>query len=392
VNRSAEHRVWLLVARRDLSVRLRDRGFAISTLIMLVVLTVLIVIRALGQAEAPSFTLGAVAGQPLADGVAALGETIGVEVALIEYPDVREATTAVADGSVDAALIDGALVGDEGVPGQLVQVVQAAAIADKITRTLEDYDVPPDVQASLNDTTPVEVLALTPSSPDRERNGGLAFIGVILLYGQLFGYGVWVATGVIEEKSSRVVEILLSAITARQLMAGKVIGIGALGLAQLIVIAAYGIGLAMVTGAIDVPGAAVGVALLDVGWFVLGFAFYASLFAVAGALVSRMEELQNAMTPINLVIFVSFFISVGALQSPDSLLVRIASIMPTSSALTMPVRITLGAAAPWEVVVSLVAVIGSTVVLVPLAARLYAGAVIRVGARVKIRDAWRAAA
>jgi ABC-2 type transport system permease protein len=132
--------------------------------------------------------------------------------------------------------------------------------------------------------------------------------------------------------------------------------------------------------------------VLTVGWFVLGFSFYAALFAVAGALVSRMEELQNAIVPINLVVFASFFISIGAVQDPDSTIAKVASLLPISSALAMPVRMVLGSATGWEVGAAIAIVVGSTAFLVPLAGRIYAGAILRTGAKVKLRDAWRAAA
>jgi ABC-2 type transport system permease protein len=103
-----------------------------------------------------------------------------------------------------------------------------------------------------------------------------------------------------------------------------------------------------------------------------------------------MEELQNAMVPINIIILVSFFISVGALQDPDSTVVVIASMLPFSAALAMPVRIVMGAATPPQIVASVVILVGSTLLLIPLAGRIYAGAVLRTGARVKLRDAWRA--
>ena len=93
-------------------------------------------------------------------------------------------------------------------------------------------------------------------------------------------------------------------------------------------------------------------------WFVMGFAFYAGLFAVSGSLVSRMEELQNAMVPINLVIFVSFFISIGALEDPDSTLSVVASVLPFSSALAMPVRIALGSATPPQIALSIALLAG----------------------------------
>jgi ABC-2 type transport system permease protein len=390
--RTTDRGMWRIVARRDLRVRLRDRGFVISTAITLAVLTIMILIRSFAGSGAASYTLGAVGDPEIVRQAAAIGDGIGINVGVRTFPDASSAEEALRGGQVSAVLEDGRLVGLHGVASQLEQVVQGAAIARRIQDALDRYSAPPDVQSSLADQSPIDVRTLEPADPDRDRNGGIALIGVILLYGQLFGYGVWVATGVIEEKSSRVVEILLSAIRPRQLMAGKIVGIGLLGLAQLTVIAVYAITLATATGAIDIPGSAVQAALLDIGWFILGFSFYATLFAVAGSLVSRMEELQNAMTPINLTVLVSFFISVGALQDPDGLLPRIASLLPTSSALAMPVRITLGAAAPWEIALSLVLVVGSTVLLVPLAARLYAGAVLRTGARVRLRDAWRSAA
>jgi len=237
----------------------------------------------------------------------------------------------------------------------------------------------------------VDAAPILPPDPDRDTKAAVALAAVLVLYGQLFGYGVWVATGVIEEKSSRVVEVLLSTIRARHLMAGKIVGIGTLGLLQLILIAIFAVSLATVTGAIDIPADSLSAAALTVGWFVLGFSFYAALFAVAGALVSRMEELQNAIVPINLVVFASFFISIGAVDDPDSGIARIASLLPISSALAMPVRMVLGSATTWEIAASLAIVIGSTALLIPLAGRVYAGAILRTGARVKVRDAWRAA-
>jgi ABC-2 type transport system permease protein len=257
---------------------------------------------------------------------------------------------------------------------------------------LEQHHVPQSELDAARETS-LKLTALEAAPPDRDQNAAIAFVGVLLLYGQLFGYGIWVASGVIEEKASRVVEMLLSAIRARQLLLGKIVGIGVLGLAQLVFIASFAIGLALLTGALkDVGATALGAVGLVIGWFILGFAFYATLFAAAGSLVTRMEELQNVIVPINLTILVSFFISIGALQDPNGRLQVIASLLPTSSALAMPVRIVLGAAPGWQIALSLTLLIGSTILLVPLAARLYSGAVLRTRGRVKIREAWRSAA
>lgn len=383
---------WRLVAARDFWVRLRERSFLVSTLLNITVISILVLLRAYGGSSGPlSYDLGYVGDQSVAQGAVSLGSQATIEVRVVAFPDAAAADRALRDGSIDAVLRDGQLVGLHGIEDTLGTLVEASARNLALQQLLDRYQVPQSARDAVGQPTPVPMVALEPDGPDRNANAAIAFVGVILLYGQLFGYGIWVASGVIEEKASRVVEMLLSAIRPKQLLAGKIVGIGLLGLAQLVVISGFAIALATLTGAIDVPLSAIGAALLVVGWFVLGFAFYASLFAAAGALVTRMEELQNAIVPINLTILVSFFISIGALQDPNGFLPVLASILPTSSALAMPVRIVLGAAEPWQVALSLTLLLGSTAILVPLAARLYRGAVLRTGARVRIRDAWRAA-
>jgi ABC-2 type transport system permease protein len=388
----ADRGAWRLVARRDFWVRLRERSFVISTMLNMGVISVLILARAAGGGGQPTFDLGVVGAAPviaIANAAAALGQEGKVTVHVVEL-SADQADAALREGSVDAVLSDGRIVGFHEVDGTLLALVQTSAHAAAVEEVFARHDVPQAERDLAARDAPLEQLALDPRTPQETADVGVAFIGVLLLYGQLFGYGTWVATGVIEEKASRVVEMLLSAIRPKQLLAGKIVGIGALGLSQLAVIGGFAITLAALTGAIDHPAAAIRPALLVFGWFVLGFAFYASLFAAAGSRVSRMEELQNVIVPINLTILVSFVISIGALQDPNSTLSIVASILPISAALAMPVRIVLGAATPAQIALSLVLLIGSTVVLVPVGARLYAGAVLRTGARVKLRDAWRA--
>jgi ABC-2 type transport system permease protein len=384
---------WRLVARRDLWVRLRERSFIVSTLINVVVISILIVIRALSGGGTPSFELGVVGASAVADRLDGAQGALGLGLALVPFGDEAGAIVALRDGDVDAVLVgDSALIGFHTVSPELRQAAQSVAVSLRIEERLDALGGGPDDVAFVGDPEPLDVRIDEPGDPNREENGGVAFIVVLLLYGQLFGYGVWVASGVIEEKASRVVEILLATIRARQLMAGKIIGIGTLGLAQLAFIASFAIALGVLLGAIELPASAIAAAAIAIAYFMLGFAFYASLFAVAGSLVTRMEELQNALVPINLFIFISFFVAIGALGDPDGTLVTIASVLPGSSALAMPVRIVLGAATPVQIVLSIVLSIGATAILIPVSGRLYAGAVLRTGARVKIRDAWRAAA
>jgi ABC-2 type transport system permease protein len=347
-----------------------------------------------GFGAAPAFDLGVVGGPAevaIAQDASSLGARGGVTVRVHTFPDPAQADTALRDGSVDAVMTETTLTGLATVDQTLEALVQTSAHQAAVDKVFAEHHVPQQERDAASIDAPLAVGVLQPPPPHREDNARIAFIGVLLLYGQLFGYGLWVATGVIEEKSSRIVEMLLSAIRPRQLLAGKIIGIGVLGLAQLITIASFAIVLALATGVHFAAGTAIWAALLVLGWFILGYAFYASLFAAAGSLVSRMEELQNVIVPINLTILVSFIISISSLQDPNSTVAVVASILPVSAALAMPVRIVLGAATGWQIALSLTLLIGSAVALVPVGGRLYEGAVLRTGSRVKLRDAWRAA-
>jgi ABC-2 type transport system permease protein len=363
----------------------------ISTAITLVILCGLILIRANSGAGGPSFDLGMVGSSVLPETVERLAAAEGVTVDARAFRDRASADAALRDGDLDAVLEgDLTLVGLHGpAPDALLQVVQTAIVNGRLRAVLATAGLSPDEVASLQQG--LRSTSLEPGDPNADDNGRVAVVMLLLLYGQLFGYGIWVASGVIEEKSSRVVEILLSTIRPRQLLAGKIFGIGALGLLQLAVIGVVAATLASATGVLEIPGHAFATIGLALVWFVFGFGFYASLFAVAGALVSRMEELQNAIVPLNLTILGSFFISIAAVNNPDTTLARVASIVPFSAPFAMPPRIALGSATVPEAIASIVLLVGATALAIPFAGRLYAGAILRIGARVKLRDAWRAA-
>ena len=120
--------------------------------------------------------------------------------------------------------------------------------------------------------------------------------------------------------------------------------------------------------------------------------FYAGLFACAGALVPRQEELQSSMTPLTMLILISFFISFAVLDNPDGTLARVTSFIPFSAPMTMPPRIALGEASAVEIVTAFAITSAAVAALIPVAGRIYSGAVLRTGSSVKLRDAWRASA
>ena len=165
--------------------------------------------------------------------------------------------------------------------------------------------------------SPPPLRVTTEEPQEGEGRSGFAFFAVLLLYGQLIGIGYFVAAGVVEEKSSRVVEVLLATVKPVHLLAGKVIGLGILGLGQLLLLAIIGMGAATASGALEVDGDVLRAAVLALVWFVVGYAFYGAAFACAASLVSRQEDLQSVLTPLSLLLMVGFFSSFAVASDPD---------------------------------------------------------------------------
>ena len=385
-----ERSLWPIVARREFVERARDRGFQVSTSITLVLLVGIVVISALFN-RPTTFDLAVVGSgsDAIARDVAAAAKALDIGVQVHELADAAGARRAVAGGDADAAVVDGErIIVHASPPAQLVGLIQAASLRERSKQALVSGGLSEQQvdQALLQAPLPVE--ALEPVNAKHREAASVAFVGVLVLYGQLFAYGYWVASGVVEEKSSRVVEVLLATVRPSHLLRGKIFGIGLLGLAQLLLIGMVGFLTAQAVGTLDFPSEAVATLGLVLAWFVLGFFFYASLFAVAGSIVTRQEDLQTTMTPLTILIVASFFIGISATSNPDSTLAVVASLLPFSSPLVMPTRIALGNAASWEIVASIVISVASTAALIPVATKIYSRALLRSG-RVRIRQVLR---
>jgi ABC-2 type transport system permease protein len=382
-----------LVARREVTQRVREKSFLISTMVSIVIIVLVAVLpTALGFGGKDSFTVGAVDPQGAAVAqVAARGADAFDAEITVKRLAPGEVSSALADGDVDAVVQGGRIRSQEKPEDSLVNALQVANRQVRAQEALQRARLSPDQQQAALSPPPLRVITVEPVDPDRDERGGLAFFAAILLYGQLIGYGFYVAMGVVEEKSSRVVEVLLSAIRASHLLAGKVIGLGLLGLGQLLTVVVLGLAAATAVGAVDIDGNVLTAAALALVWFLVGYAFYACLFACAGALVPRQEELQSVTTPLTLVLLISFFISFGVLNDPDGTLAHVTAFIPMTAPIVMPARIALGEAPVGEVVAALVITLGCAAALIPLAGRIYSGAVLRTGTAVKLRDAWQAA-
>lgn len=387
---SQERSLWPIVARREFVERIRDRGFQVSTTITIVLLVGIILITALFN-RPTRFDLAVVGegSDAIARDVALAATALDIGIDIHRLTDEAQARREVDAGDADAAVVDGErIVVKAQPPAQLVGLIQAASLRERSKQALVAGGLSEEQVDQALRQAPLPVDALQPVNAKHREAASVAFVGVLVLYGQLFAYGYWVASGVVEEKSSRVVEVLLATVRPSHLLRGKIFGIGLLGLAQLLLIGVVGFITAKAVGTLDFPSEAIATLGLVLAWFVLGFFFYASLFAVAGSIVSRQEDLQTTMTPLTIVIVASFFIGISATSSPDSTLAVVASLLPFSSPLVMPTRIVLGDAAPWEIVASIVVSVGATAALIPVATTIYSRALLRSG-RVRIRQVLR---
>jgi len=368
-----------LVARREIVERLRERSLWVSTGITVAVLAgVLVLPAALGFGGATKGTVAVSGPQAAAAARQAVAQqrAFDVELTIRRVSDDATARRLVRDGDADLAVLAGgrALFAAQDADDSVVSAVQGGS------------------QAARGGRLPPPLPVVTEGGSSASDRQGIAFVAVVILYGQLLGYGFWVATGVVEEKSTRVVELLLSAIRPRQLLAGKVIGIGLLGLGQLILIGLCGVIIGAASGQLDVNGDVVAAVAVVMLWFLLGFALYSCAFAVAGALVPRQEDIQAVTAPLTILILASFFLSFGALDDPSSTLARVLSLIPPSAPMVMPVRLIAGNVPAWEVVLSIALTVAAAAGLIALAARVYGAAVLRTGSRVTLRAVWRATA
>jgi len=222
-----------------------------------------------------------------------------------------------------------------------------------------------------------------------DKGTGLAFVGTLLLYIAIITFGYYVASGVVEEKSSRVAELVLSAIRPVELLTGKVVGIGLLGLVQLVAVSGIGLAAALGTGLVDLPATAASTAVLVVLFFVLGYAFYACAFAVAGAIVSRQEDVQSTTSPMLIALVSGYLAAISVIDKPESTLATVCTFLPPVAPMIVPARAAQDALPAWELALSVVLMLAGTAALMRLAARIYERAVLRMGAPLKLREALR---
>jgi ABC-2 type transport system permease protein len=376
-----------VVAAREIRQGLANKSIVISTLFTIAVIAAIVLLPDLlgfGGASQQRVAVTGGGGERLLDAARRGQEAFGVELQRVGVESADEARALIDEGEVDAAILDDGrrIVAADGAADGALGALQAAGQRRQTVAALEREGLSPAAIARVLDPPAVPV--------ERQETGngqGIAMVALFLLYGQLIGYGFVVAAGIVEEKSSRVIELLLSVLSPRELLAGKVLGIGVVGLAQLVVISLAGLAIGAASGAIELDGEAWSALAVVVAWFLLGYAFFSAAFSVAGALVPRQEDLQAVTTPLTIVLVAVFVLSFPAIDDPGGQLARTLSFLPFSAPLIMPGRIIAGDVAAWEILAAIASTAAGTALLVLLAGRVYRAAALETRAAIGLRSA-----
>jgi ABC-2 type transport system permease protein len=382
----------LLVVRRELALQLRSKGFLISVLVtMLIVVAVVGVPRLLDQQD--SYRVGLVGGasQDLGAPLSALAEQSGVALTTSAPTDEGAARAALEEDELDAAVVDGRVVLSDDVldPG-LSGLLQNAHAELELTDRLAALNLSPDQISQALGVAPLEEIAL---AGDAQGEGARQQVALLIMLGLLFLFmttTVGVGAGVVEEKGSRIVEILLVALKPWQLLTGKLIAFGVLGLIQLVALVAAGLGAAWAFGITgDLPPGMAQIVAATVLAYVLGFLFFGAMAAALASLVSRQEETNGALAPLTAAILLSYLAAFVVVAVPDETAARVVALLPPISSIALPVQVAAGIATTWEVVIAIVLMVLAIVAIVALAGRIYERSVLRAGSRIKLAEAIR---
>ncbi|WP_337061236.1 ABC transporter permease [Kineococcus sp. G2] len=389
-------RQWWLVADREMRERLRDKGFVFSTLLLLVIVLAAAFLPGLisggtdrYEVAATSTTAPLLAERP--------GEGGDVRIEVRTVADAAAAEAAVRAGDVDAAVLPAAsgaaeVVGERNVPSGLADVLAERVRSAQAVSLLTG--------AGVDEATAEQVLTLPPPAqrlldpnavdPFTTYLLGLAFAILFLQIVVIFGYSI--AQSVVMEKQTRVVELLVTTVPVNQLLVGKIVGNGLLALGQIVLLVAAGLaGLAIAEPELleqlpSVPSAA----LWFVVFFVVGFAMLSCLWAAAGAMASRLEDLQSTATPVQMLVMLPFFATFAA-NDPGTLQ-TVLSYVPLSSPMVMPKRVLQGDVGWSEPLIALLVIAATAALFVAVARRLYENSLLQTGRSLSLRSAWRRAA
>jgi ABC-2 type transport system permease protein len=382
---------WL-VAARELRERGRSPAFLVSLVLMLIGVAAVIVLPALVDSGPGTKDVGLAGELPpeLASALEAQGEAVDTTIRVHGYETPDAGEDAVRDGDIDVLVVDAQELrwlrrADEQLQAVVTGAIQLVALEDRARAA----GMSQEELLALVEPVPVANVELSQVAGRSADDETAAFIMTLVLFGAITTYGAMVLNGVVEEKSSRTVEVLLARMPARNLLAGKITGIGLLGLGQIAATATVALVAGVLVDSVDLPAVRGDVLAWAVVWFVLGYALYATVFGTLGSLASRTEDASSVAGPVTVILVLGFMVSFAAIGSADTTWARVVSWFPLTAPLAMPTRIAMGTAAWWEPLLAVSITMAAIAGLIVLGGRVYTRAILHTGATLSLGDAWR---
>lgn len=306
------------------------------------------------------------------------------------FDDDDAAQRAARQGDVDAAVVGDRILVEDDIADSLAAILDQAARAAQVNQGVTDGAIDEGVAERLASPQVLRVEALDPTDDDEQARRAMATFGMFLLFAQIFSFGYAVAGGIVEEKSSRVVEVLLAKVRPSELLTGKILGTWLLTTAQMVAFAAIGVIGASATGSLDLPPGWPGVVATLFLWYLVAYLFFACVFAICGALAASPEEMQSTTMPAMFLVMIGYFAAFSAISDPGSTVAVVTSFFPASAPMVMPLRAAVGDVPGWQVALSVAITLGVGALLMPVAGRIYRGSVLQTR-QTKLGAAWRAA-
>lgn len=387
-----------LISSREISTRVRTKSFVWTTIVMVgLIVAGSFAMKVASEQSSPAQQIGLSA--ELADHAEVFelsGEATDVDITTTVM-DEEEARSAIASGDIevwvspsDSGLTGGLnVLSDEQPSSNLETTLNVVAQQLALTQSITDAGADPqEILVSMAGAT-LHVTTIQESDPIDGARVLTGILAGILLFVTIMIGGQNLAVGVVEEKTSRVVELLLATVRPWQLMIGKIIGVGTVGLIQVGSVAVAGFVSAQAFGLFDASGLDITTVLLwTVLWFVIGYTMYAVLIAALSSLVSRQEEVASVISPVTWLMMIPYVLGVTIVPGdPESALVRTLSLVPFFSPILMPIRIAFDVVSVGDLILSVALSVTLVVALLWLAQRIYRNAITRTGARIKLRNA-----
>lgn len=386
---------WWIIAQREMTERLRDKGFIFSTILLFVIVAAAAVLPGVFSGGTNDYDVAVTGDSRPFTETAQPGENPDDRVALRDVDDAAAAEAAVRAGDVDAAVLVGqdgvTIVGDRTLSDTLTGILSARISSAQTIAGFQAVGVQLDDVQRVLSLPPPATLLLAPDAVDPLMVYllGLAFAVLFFQIVLIFGYSI--AQSVVQEKQTRVIELLVTTVPVRQLLVGKILGNGILAFGQMLLLVVAGVTALAIAqpGLFDTIPGIPSAAVWFLVFFVLGFAMLSCLWAAAGAMASRLEDLQSTATPVQMFVMLPFFASF--LTNEPGTLQTVLSYVPLSSPMVMPKRVVQGDVALWEPLLSLGIIAVTALLFVSVARRLYENSLLQTGRSLGFASAWRKA-